>query len=72
MMLELGYSQQDIKIFLQNLPDMDGPGNKSDPYVKVGNRIRDGHAVADDADSYGLMRICAYADAMQKTKSVCA
>ena len=35
-------------------------------------RIRDGHAEADDAEVCGLMRICAYAEAIRKTKSVCA
>ena len=34
--------------------------------------IRDGHAEADDAEVCGLMRICAYAEAIRKTKSVCA
>ena len=34
--------------------------------------VRDGHADADDAEVCGLMRICAYADAIRKTKSVCA
>ena len=33
---------------------------------------RDGHAEADDAEVCGLMRICAYAEAIRKTKSVCA
>ena len=28
--------------------------------------------VADDVEICGLMRICAYADAIRKTKSVCA
>jgi len=31
-----------------------------------------GHAEADDAEVCGLMRICAYAEALRKTKSVCA
>ena len=35
-------------------------------------RTRDGHAEADDAEVCGLMRICAYAEAIRKTKSVCA
>ena len=35
-------------------------------------QIRDGHAEADDAEVCGLMRICAYAEAIRKTKSVCA
>ena len=36
------------------------------------NLIRDGRIVVTDADSYGFMRICANADVMRKTKSVCA
>ena len=35
-------------------------------------QTRDGHAEADDAEVCGLMRICAYAEAIRKTKSVCA
>ena len=38
--------------------------------ISVGTR--DGHAEADDAEVCGLMRICAYAEAIRKTKSVCA
>ena len=35
-------------------------------------QTRDGHAEADDAEVCGLMRICAYAEAIRKTKSVCS
>ena len=45
-------------------------GTKGDDAPRV--LFRDGHADADDAEVCGLVRICAYADAIRKTKSVCA
>ena len=41
-----------------------------DPFQPI--KTRGGHAEADDAEVCGLMRICAYAEAIRKTKSVCA
>ena len=61
------------RVALLDIPDCGSSGDRIQVHAMVAmqQRVRDGHADADDAEVCGLMRLCAYAEAMRKTQCVC-